>query len=151
MNEKEDKHLEAENKSSANFFAELLSSNSSKTTHQLNDDFTLYLTIVNFKILHQLLKKMYKNSDRELAIEALPNEIVETWRQNENEIHKTAAKIYEEHCKTDVGKIMKSIMQDPNELLKSQLVAISRAATAFRELMTKKSKLFSFDSLKSGE
>lgn len=148
MNESEDKHSET-NKSSASFFAELLSSNSSKISQRLNADFALYLTIVNFRILHQILKKMYKGSDREPTIDALPNEITETWRQSVNEEFKAAAKVYEDQISQNgIGKIMKSVIQNPKELLKAQMIVASRVANMFRELMTKK---ISFDSLKSGE
>jgi hypothetical protein len=140
MNEKDDKTSEAE-KSSANFFAELLTSDGTKITQRLKIDFTFYLTIVNFKILHLLLKKLYKDT---APLEVLPEEIVEAWRQNEIEMYRTAAKAYEEHCKTDVGKVLKSVMRDPKDLLKEQMTVISRAATAFQELLTKKSKLFTF-------
>jgi len=131
---------QSDDKSSATYFAELLTgTNVDKASELYKARFCAMLSLVNFRLIHNLLKTKFRDTSHEEEVNTLPKLIVDVWKESEIELLRTEFEEYSKHMDSALGQLFKGLTGSPDDVMKKRIAKIVDVANIITESLTKSS------------
>jgi|GEM_PF-6856977 len=122
---------------STEYFAKMFTGKSDTMIRALSQDFTLFLALMTFEMIHSHILDHHVKSDdvKRKNIEQLPDMIVDQWLKERLSTLRNEIDELKQRSKDATGMVLSTVLGDPDKIEKSQSEKIKFLAKTFRKIL----------------